>query len=172
MALPKLFQRIFWANNTTPSINATNLNAISKGLDDLDDRVISLAGTIMEDVPALEDLTDRLEAMTENPPYIGASGNWYVWDTNTGAYVDSGVDASITITVGTVTTLPAGSDATVTNVGTSTDPIFNFEIPRGVQGEPGDMDASVYDPTEVVANAGGIVAYIDDVIADALSASY
>lgn len=171
MALPKLFQRIFWTNNTTPAINASNLNAISKGLDDLDDRVISLAGTIMEDVPALEDLTDRLEAMTENPPYIGASGNWYVWDTNTGAYVDSGVDASITITVGTVTTLPAGSDATVTNVGTSTDPIFNFGIPQGAAGT-GDMNASTYDPNGTVATAGGIVAYIDSTITAALTASY
>ena len=53
MSLPKLFERIFWYNNTTPAINETNLNAMSKGLSDVDDRLISLAGTIMEDVPQI-----------------------------------------------------------------------------------------------------------------------
>lgn len=57
MALPKLFQRIFWHNNTTPAIQEDNLNAMSKGLNDVDDRLIGLAGTIMEDVPQiLEDM--------------------------------------------------------------------------------------------------------------------
>jgi len=36
----------------------------------------------------------------------------------------------------------------------------------------GDMLKSVYDSTNAVATAGGIVAYIDDVITDALTASY
>lgn len=63
MALPKLFQRIIWHNNTTPAIQEDNLNAMSKGLSDVDDRVISLAGTIMEDVPQIqEDIADLQEA--------------------------------------------------------------------------------------------------------------
>lgn len=70
-------------------------------------------------------------------PYIGANGNWYVYDTTTSAYVDSGIDASITMRVGTVTTLEAGQPATVTNSGTSTDAIFNFGIPQGIQGIQG-----------------------------------
>lgn len=119
----KLFNRIFFSNGTTPALNATNLNAMSKAIDDIDNRVIEIA-------------------------------------------------ASPDIRVGTVTTLPPTSPATVVNVGTPINPVFNFGIPRGVQGEPGDMDTSVYDPTEAVANAGGIVAYIDDVIAETLSASY
>lgn len=40
-----------------------------------------------------------------------------------------------TIAVGTVTTLPAGSDATVTNVGTSEAAVFNFGIPQGADGD-------------------------------------
>lgn len=40
-----------------------------------------------------------------------------------------------TIAVGTVTTLPAGSDATVTNVGTSEAAVFNFGIPKGADGD-------------------------------------
>lgn len=43
-----------------------------------------------------------------------------------------------TITVGTVTTGAAGSNASVTNVGTDQDAIFNFTIPRGATGSPGD----------------------------------
>lgn len=119
----KLYNRIYFSNGTTPALNETNLNAMSKAIDDIDNRVIDLA-------------------------------------------------AYPTISVGTVTTLPPTASATVVNVGTPIAPVFDFGIPRGVQGEPGDMDASVYDPTDAVANAGGIVAYIDDVIADALSASY
>ena len=58
MALPKLFQRIFFHNNTDPAINETNLNAISKAIDDIDDRVIQIgsaameAGTFAEDAEA------------------------------------------------------------------------------------------------------------------------
>lgn len=66
MALPKLFQRIFWHNNTTPAINEDNLNAMSKGLDDVDDRLIALAGTIMEDVPAIQHDLEILEPAIEN----------------------------------------------------------------------------------------------------------
>lgn len=133
----KLYNPIEWANGTTPAINEDNLNAISQGLSDVDDRVISLAGTIMEDVPEVKQMLEDVEDITANPPYIGANGNWYTWDTETGAYVDSGVDASITITVGTTSTLPAGSSATVTNSGTATDPIFNFGIPKGNTGTDG-----------------------------------
>ena len=57
MALPKLYDRIIWHNDTEPALNEDNLNAMSKGLDDVDDRLIDLAGTIMEDVPQiLEDM--------------------------------------------------------------------------------------------------------------------
>ena len=45
------------------------------------------------------------------------------------------VGESATITVGTTTTLPAGSDATVENVGTSLDAVLNFGIPKGADGE-------------------------------------
>ena len=42
-----------------------------------------------------------------------------------------------TITIGTVTTLPPGSAATVTNTGTSTNAILNFGIPQGPTGPAG-----------------------------------
>lgn len=46
--------------------------------------------------------------------------------------------ASATVAVGTVTTLPAGSPATVTNAGTSLAALFNFGIPQGQTGATGN----------------------------------
>jgi len=44
---------------------------------------------------------------------------------------------STTVDVGTTTTLPEGSDATVTNSGTTQDAVFNFGIPTGADGVDG-----------------------------------
>lgn len=70
MALPKLYDRIIWHNNTTPALNEDNLNSMSQAIDDIDDRVIELAGTIMEDVPEiredLEILRPAIESIEEN----------------------------------------------------------------------------------------------------------
>ena len=44
---------------------------------------------------------------------------------------------SPTLTIGTVSTLPSTSNATITNTGTSTNQIINYGIPRGIQGERG-----------------------------------
>lgn len=133
----KLFQRIFFTNNTTPALNANNMNAISKGLDDVDNRVIDLAGTIMETVPQIasylsqaEDLVEALELLTTHPPYIGDNGNWWVWNTETGQFEDSGVDASISVRIADITMLDYGDDPYVTNTGTATDPIFHLFLPK------------------------------------------
>lgn len=74
---------------------------------------------------------DRAEAYSVNVPYIGANGNWWVWDTTDGEYIDTGVDASITITVADVTMLEPTENPYITNTGTNTDPIFHLFIPRG-----------------------------------------
>lgn len=58
----------------------------------------------------------------------------------TGADGDDG--AAATIAVGTVTTVANNVPASVTNVGTSAAAIFNFEIPKGLDGEgSGDVIA-------------------------------
>lgn len=54
----------------------------------------------------------------------------------TGPKGNDGVSA--TISVGQTTTLPSGSDATVTNVGTNTAARFNFGIPKGDKGDQGE----------------------------------
>lgn len=45
---------------------------------------------------------------------------------------------SATIQVGTVNTLPAGSNATIENSGDDTNAVFNFGIPKGEKGDKGD----------------------------------
>lgn len=47
-----------------------------------------------------------------------------------------------TIAVGTVTTGSPGSSATVTNVGTTSDAVFNFSIPKGDKGDTGNTGAT------------------------------
>ena len=54
-----------------------------------------------------------------------------------GAKGDTGNPA--TVAVGTVSTLPAGSSATVTNSGTASNAVFNFGIPKGDTGEDGGV---------------------------------
>ena len=136
MALPKLFQRIFWHNNGTPAINEDNLNAMSKAIDDIDNRVIELGADVLESVPELQEMMDDVTQLSQNPPYIGQNGNWYVWNIEQGDYVDSGIDASITLTIQDVTMLAYGATPYVTNTGTPTDPIFHLFIPKaaGISG--------------------------------------
>ena len=145
MALPKLFQRIFWRNNTTPAINEDNLNAMSKAIDDIDNRVIELGDDVITVIPQIqayldqaEDLVEAMELLSQNPPYIGANGNWYVWDTNTSAFVDSGVDASITVDIADINMIAEGSQPYVTNSGTDTDPVFHLFLPRSPKGDTGN----------------------------------
>jgi hypothetical protein len=57
---------------------------------------------------------------------------------------DTGLTPNITI--GTVTTLESNDSATVTNTGTAENPVFNFGIPKGEQGEKGsDGESSSVD---------------------------
>lgn len=46
--------------------------------------------------------------------------------------------AAATISVGTTTTGQPGTNASVTNSGTSSAAVFNFTIPKGAKGDPGD----------------------------------
>ena len=74
------------------------------------------------------------EVWTAHPPYIGANGNWYIYNTTTEAFVDSGIDASITVDIADITMLSSSDSPYVTNTGSNTDPIFHLFIPRGYNG--------------------------------------
>ncbi|KQV04830.1 hypothetical protein [Devosia sp. Root105] len=62
-------------------------------------------------------------------------------------------DLDTTVTVGSVTTLPPGSPATVANVGTVKDMVLNFGIPQGIQGIQGEA-ATIAVGTVTTVNAG------------------
>lgn len=68
-----------------------------------------------------------------------------------------------TLQVGSVETLPFGSEATVEMTGQGSDYVLDFGIPRGKDGDNlGDMLASVYDPQ---SKAEDIFAYADEKMA-------
>ena len=50
---------------------------------------------------------------------------------------DGAAGTPATVAVGTTSTLPAGSSATVTNTGTTSDAVLNFGIPKGEKGDKG-----------------------------------
>lgn len=54
---------------------------------------------------------------------------------------DKGDTGGATIDVGITETLDAGEEASVTNVGTNTNVILNFKIPKGEKGEEGEKGA-------------------------------
>lgn len=65
--------------------------------------------------------------------------------------LDQRIDESMpTITVGKVTTVDAGKDADVKNVGTSTKAVLDFYIPRGEHGDMKELDDVGSDHCEVV----------------------
>ena len=51
--------------------------------------------------------------------------------------LDIFVEAGVSVKVGTTTTLPPGSNATVSNSGTQSNLVLDFEIPRGDKGDEG-----------------------------------
>ena len=77
-----------------------------------------------------------------HPPVLkDENDHWWIWDAELDDYKDSGIDAGVSLTVSpeTVTGEP-GSAAKVENIGTETDPVLRFTIPRGENGEAGDVD--------------------------------
>ena len=70
-------------------------------------------------------------------PAIGENGNWYLGNTDTGMPSRGEKGAVPDIQIGTVTTLPAGSDATASMGGTAENPLLNLGIPKGADGQGG-----------------------------------
>lgn len=85
MALPKLFNRIFWHNNTTPAINEDNLNSMSKAIDDIDNRVIDLADSVTQDIPELEEDIEEVRQLVNDADALKTQVQGYAkyWAENT-----------------------------------------------------------------------------------------
>jgi hypothetical protein len=60
-----------------------------------------------------------------------------------------------TIHIGSVTTGEPGTDADVQNVGTATDAVLNFVIPRGAQGVPGSVGETITIEKEAAMSISG-----------------
>ena len=60
-----------------------------------------------------------------------------------------------TVDAGTVTTLPAGSSATVVNSGTTSDAVFDFGIPRGADGTDGTDGEDGFSPAVTITSIPG-----------------
>ena len=101
------------------------------------------------DYQAIEELIQAVIASSANPPIIGNNGHWWIINPQTGQYVDSGIDASITVRIADITMLEPGATPYVTNTGTDTDPIFHLFIPRGAKGDTG-TSAGFGTPTATV----------------------
>lgn len=105
---------------------------------------------------------------TVTPTGTGATISITDAEGTTTADITNGVNGqdgdAATITVGTVTTLQPNQSAYVTNVGTTSQAIFDIGIPKGDKGDAGsgsgDMLASDYDPSNTVKAAGGIPDYV------------
>ena len=89
-------------------------------------------------------------------PYVGENGNWYIGANDTGkpsrgAKGDKGEPgspgakgdkgdpgATPNLTIGSVTTLDAGQNATASMGGTAESPVLNLGMPKGAKGDKGD----------------------------------
>ena len=74
------------------------------------------------------------------------------------------VESAVTVEVGTTTTLPAGSDATVTNAGTPNHLILDFGIPRGYDPIWGHIEGDILDQQDLQDELNSISGGLSDSI--------
>lgn len=96
-------------------------------------------------IPSIDDLLaqiDRLEGAVENANTATSNANEAADNANEAAErannAQGPTGATPNLTIGTVTTLAAGSPATAEITGTPEDPVLNLGIPRGVDGDGAD----------------------------------
>ncbi len=161
-------------------ISETELPLIEEAAE-LAQRIDGIAADVEADADRAEAAADNAETWVANYPRIGQNGNWFVFDTTTETFVDTGVSATgpqgpqgddgptgpqgptgptgngiVSITKTGTSGLVDTYTILFTNGSTST-----FTVTNGQDGQgSGDMTKAVYDSTNAVADAGGIVAYV------------
>ena len=93
-----------------------------------------------ESAQTAEAKAQEAQHVATKPPYIQGE-NWWVWSEESGSYVDSGIDASVSLSVAETITGAPGTNALVENIGTASDLLLRFTIPRGEKGEVGSVDS-------------------------------
>ena len=111
---------------------------------------------------ARDEAVEEIEAASVHAPQVNPdTGYWQVWDAVSGQYVDTDTKAegpqgetgaTPQLTIGTVTTLDPGEDATVTITGTAEAPVLNFGIPKGEQGDGSTSGSDL--PATTAADSG------------------
>ena len=86
-------------------------------------------------IEAMEEAVEEMEQNVRNYPYINNDKYWMVYDANLGEFVNTGVKADGTggfdLEIGTVVTLPPGSDATANVTWNGDTAILDLGIPAG-----------------------------------------
>lgn len=146
------------------SLVAAINEAMTKGGVEIDPEAVQ---KIVDEYLAKNPPSDGADGKDGITPTIGDNGNWYLGDTDTGKPSrgetgpqgpqgetgpqgeqgplgpqgekgDTGpIGATPNIQIGTVETLPAGSPATASMVGTPENPLLNLGIPKGQTGDAG-----------------------------------
>lgn len=66
---------------------------------DIEDYIPEQSLSLLDDFSLrMENAVDAAEEAVSNPPIVGDNGNWYIWDANTGDYVDSEISVEIDLT--------------------------------------------------------------------------
>lgn len=173
-----------WTDGSGEGISASNLQAISNCIEGLvqgtDKAIHNIAMANSTITLTFADGTQETVTATglKGISSIAKTGTAGSVDTYTITYTD-GTTSTFTVTNGTngtdgvspavtITTITGGHRVTITDADHPSGQ--SFDVMDG--SSTGDMSASVYDPDGDVATAGGIVAYVNDVITDALTASY
>ena len=78
--------------------NYTSANVFSKHASEekkyTDEQITALRKHTDSAVESAREYAEQQAKMATNSPYIGENGHWYIYDTETGAYIDSGVNAT------------------------------------------------------------------------------
>ena len=97
------------------------------------------AEEILDAARLATDTAEKASRLALHPPKLtDENDHWWIWNDKVQDYVDSGIDAGVSLEViePTITGEP-GTNAYVTNIGTQTDPRLQFTIPRGDVGAKG-----------------------------------
>lgn len=181
-------------------ISETDLPLIEEAVEAVQ-RIIPIAQQVAEDAQTASDAATAATAAQEaaaeaaqeaeewgsHSPYIGQNGNWYIYNTTTQQFEDSGVEAQgpqgetgpqgpqgVQGETGPQGPTGATGNGIVSISKTSTSGLVDtytilftngtsttFTVTNGQDGQgSGDMTKAVYDASNAVADAGGIVAYV------------
>lgn len=122
MAYTKQYSKTTWQNNQAPAINATNLNKIEEGIDNVDSGLVEVEQTLTVRMDELETLVSQghptivetVAEMTDEDAlylYLGSesgysAGYLYYYDTTNGVWVRGSyygsVEPNVTYSNGTV----------------------------------------------------------------------